>query len=69
MPDEQLRFIAVGDHVRVAASAPGRRDAFNAVVHAVDGDAVTVYGGKPGRERWRTVAASRIEPRRRVRAR
>jgi hypothetical protein len=69
MADEQLRFIAVGDHVRVAASAPGRRDAFDAVVHAVDGDSITVYGGKPGRERWRTVAAQRIEPRRRTRPR
>ncbi len=67
MPDEQLRLIAAGDRVTVEPSGPGKRDGFDAVVQAVDGDTVTVYGGKPGHERWRTVPATRIAPRRRRR--
>lgn len=67
MTSEQLRFIAEGDEVSILPSAPGRRDGFDAVVRRVDGDHVTVFGGKPGHERWRTIPASRIAPRRRRR--
>ena len=66
-PPVQLRLLAEGDRVYVAASAPGRRDGFHAVVRAIDGEAVTVYGGPAGHESWRTVDRARIGPARRRR--
>ncbi|MHB8463956.1 MAG: hypothetical protein ACYDH6_17600 [Acidimicrobiales bacterium] len=67
MAAEQLRFISEGDRVYVTPSGPGRRDGFDAVVRSVDGEVVTVWGGRRGHESWRTVARSRVGPARRTR--